>query len=98
MIAYLLKSTTCLGLLLAFYHLVLEREKMHNFNRFYLLGSVLFSFLAPLYIIYINTDPIVIENILTPIINFTSENISSEILIETPIDYTSIFITLYYIF
>ena len=49
---YLLKSALCLAILLAFYHLVLEREKMHQFNRFYLLGSVLFSFLAPSFIIY----------------------------------------------
>lgn len=44
MIAYLLKSVTCLALLLAFYYVVLEREKMHNFNRFYLLGSLFFRF------------------------------------------------------
>jgi len=55
MILYLVKSGLCLAILLAFYHLVLEREKMHQFNRFYLLGSVLFSFLAPSYIIYIET-------------------------------------------
>jgi bla regulator protein BlaR1 len=54
MIIYILKSASCLAMLLAFYHLVLEKEKMHVFNRFYLLGSVLFSFLAPLYIIYID--------------------------------------------
>tara|TARA_R110001592_G_scaffold203166_4_gene452903 strand:+ start:94 stop:1764 length:1671 start_codon:yes stop_codon:yes gene_type:complete len=60
MILYFLKSASCLVLLLAFYHLVLEKEKMHHFNRFYLLGSVLFSFLAPLYIIY--TAPITIES------------------------------------
>ena len=53
MIAYLIKSGLCLAILLAFYHLVLEREKMHQFNRFYLLGSVLFSFLAPSFIIYV---------------------------------------------
>ena len=71
MITYLLKSASCLALLLVFYHLVLEREKMHNFNRFYLLGSVLFSFLAPLFIIYITvpaqetftTIPIVTEQV-----------------------------------
>ncbi|MFY0603131.1 MAG: M56 family metallopeptidase [Flavobacteriaceae bacterium] len=50
---YLLKSGLCLAFLLAFYHLVLEREKMHRFNRFYLLGSVLFSFVAPSVIIYV---------------------------------------------
>jgi beta-lactamase regulating signal transducer with metallopeptidase domain len=53
MFEYLLKSGLCLALLLAFYHLVLEKEKMHRFNRFYLLGSVLFSFIAPSVIIYI---------------------------------------------
>ncbi len=53
MILYLLKSGLCLALLLAFYHLFLEREKMHRFNRFYLLGSVLFSFVAPSIIIYV---------------------------------------------
>lgn len=53
MITYLLKSGLCLALLLAFYHLFLEREKMHQFNRFYLLGSVLFSFVAPSIIIYV---------------------------------------------
>lgn len=48
MIIYLLKSAGCLALLLFFYHFILEKEKMHNFNRFYLLGSILFSFLVPL--------------------------------------------------
>jgi len=57
MIAYLLKSGICLAILLAFYHLVLEREKMHHFNRFYLLGSVIFSFLAPLLVIYVEVQP-----------------------------------------
>ena len=57
MVTYLIKSGICLALLLAFYHLILEREKMHRFNRFYLLGSVLFSFLAPFYKIYIEVAP-----------------------------------------
>jgi hypothetical protein len=30
-----------------FYHLVLEREKMHQFNRFYLLGSIVISLVIP---------------------------------------------------
>jgi beta-lactamase regulating signal transducer with metallopeptidase domain len=57
MVTYLIKSGICLALLLAFYHLVLEREKMHQFNRFYLLGSVFFSFLAPFYKIYVQAVP-----------------------------------------
>lgn len=52
MVTYFIKSGICLALLLAFYHLILEREKMHQFNRFYLLGSLLFSFVAPLYKIH----------------------------------------------
>ena len=57
MISYLIKSGLCLAILLAFYYLVLEREKMHQFNRFYLLGSILFSFIAPLMIIYVEATP-----------------------------------------
>jgi N-acetylmuramoyl-L-alanine amidase/beta-lactamase regulating signal transducer with metallopeptidase domain len=47
MIDFLLKSTTSLIVLLCFYHLVLEREKMHQFNRFYLLFSIVISFIIP---------------------------------------------------
>ncbi|WP_405562473.1 M56 family metallopeptidase [Polaribacter sp. Asnod6-C07] len=97
MIAYLLKSATCLALLLAFYYLVLEREKMHNFNRFYLIGSIFFSFLAPLYIIYVDATPIIIENVSAGNITYDIENISSEIIIENPIDYKSILVTIYFI-
>lgn len=68
MIAYFIKSGLCLALLLAFYHLVLEREKMHRFNRFYLLGSVLFSFLAPGFIIYVEA-----KNTVQSAINFTEK-------------------------
>ena len=94
MILYILKSATCLALLLAFYHLVLEREKMHNFNRFYLLGSVLFSFLAPLYIIYIDVAPLILKATPTPNFIYSTE-ITPEIIIEKSIDYTLIFIGMY---
>lgn len=79
MITYLLKSGLCLALLLAFYHLVLEREKMHTFNRFYLLGSILFSFLAPLYIIYIEAT-----EVLETFVPTTTE--SFVFMTETPIE------------
>ena len=48
MIIYLLKSGICLLLLLVFYRLFLEKERVYQFNRFYLLGGLVFSFLAPL--------------------------------------------------
>ena len=47
MIDFIITSSVCLTLFLAAYHLLLEKEKMHNFNRFYLLGSILISLLIP---------------------------------------------------
>lgn len=44
---FLIKSTVSLTILLAMYFLILEKEKMHQFNRFYLLFSLLFSFIIP---------------------------------------------------
>jgi bla regulator protein BlaR1 len=48
MILYLLKSILCLGIFLLVYFLFLEKEKMHRFNRWYLLGSIVFACLVPL--------------------------------------------------
>ena len=98
MILYFLKSATCLGLLLAFYHLVLEKEKMHSFNRFYLLGSILFSFLAPLYTIYTEKVTIIEDN--TPVVfegldKSSIEYLPTEIITETPINYTNLLLILY---
>lgn len=47
MIDFLLKSTISLTVFLGFYHLVLEKEKMHQFNRFYLLLSIVISLVIP---------------------------------------------------
>jgi N-acetylmuramoyl-L-alanine amidase/beta-lactamase regulating signal transducer with metallopeptidase domain len=44
---FLIKSTISLTVFLGFYHLVLGREKMHQFNRFYLLTSIAISFVIP---------------------------------------------------
>ncbi|MEB2784300.1 M56 family metallopeptidase [Algoriphagus persicinus] len=48
MMAYLLKSIVCLLVLLLVHRLLLQREAMHRFNRFFLLFSVVASFLIPL--------------------------------------------------
>jgi transcriptional regulator CtsR len=90
MIVYFLKSATCLALLLAFYHFILEKEKMHTFNRFYLLGSVLFSFLAPLYIIYIDVASVIAEPI-TGRSFYSFENTVT----EESINYTKLFVGFY---
>ncbi|WP_299013009.1 M56 family metallopeptidase [uncultured Polaribacter sp.] len=94
MIVYLLKSASCLALLLFFYHLVLEREKMHNFNRFYLLIGVVFSFLAPLitFTTYVKaTTYIQPEIVKTP---FTEE-FTPIIIEESTVDYSQILFGIY---
>lgn len=48
MILYLLKSGILLLVFYAVYKLWLENEKMFRFNRIYLLGSLVFSFVIPL--------------------------------------------------
>ncbi|WP_421773078.1 M56 family metallopeptidase [Gracilimonas sp.] len=48
MIIYIVKSTLLLGLLFGVYKLLLENEKMHRFNRFFLLFALLFGLTAPL--------------------------------------------------
>ncbi|MEN2281522.1 M56 family metallopeptidase [Algoriphagus sp. SE2] len=47
MMEYLLKSILCLVVLLLIHRLFLQREVMHQFNRFFLLVAVVFSFIIP---------------------------------------------------
>lgn len=44
---FLVKSILCQAVLFGLYYLILEREKMHRFNRFFLLFSLVFSFVIP---------------------------------------------------
>ena len=45
---YVFKMVCCSAVLVALYHLFLEKEKMHQFNRFYLLFALVLSLLIPL--------------------------------------------------
>ncbi|MDT0677241.1 M56 family metallopeptidase [Autumnicola musiva] len=76
MIIYLLKSALCLLLLFAFYKTALENEKIHNFKRFYLLGSLLFSMILPLITFSYHTEAIEIpaKNHAVPVIMQNAEN------------------------
>lgn len=47
MIAFLIKSALAMALFLAFYHLVLSKEVLFKFNRFYLICSLLFALAIP---------------------------------------------------
>src|SRR5262245_16745233 len=44
---YLLQMLIASGLLYSYYHFVLRNKKFHRYNRFYLLGAVVISILAP---------------------------------------------------
>jgi bla regulator protein blaR1 len=44
---FLIKSAVCLGILFVFYKLFLERENIHDFKRFYLLGTLVVAYFIP---------------------------------------------------
>ena len=94
MIDFLIKSTICLFIFLGFYHLVLEREKMHQFNRFYLLGSIVISLVIPFITFEIINIIAVVENIepisLNTIPTALNENLTQESVIhlQESINYT----------
>jgi TonB family protein len=56
MTAYIVKTILCSAILILIYYLVLEREKIYRFNRFYLLFSIVFSFIIPVITIKIRTE------------------------------------------
>lgn len=84
MIDFLIKSTLSLAVLLAVYHLVLEKEKMHQFNRFYLLFSLFFSFTVPFITIELVTE--VAQNTVSQNTIPTLENSTS--VVEKSTDYS----------
>lgn len=47
MLDFLIRSSFSLLVFLAVYHVFLEREKMHVFSRFYLIGALFFSLCVP---------------------------------------------------
>ncbi|MEO9891660.1 M56 family metallopeptidase [Aurantibacter sp.] len=81
MLIYILKSAACLAILLLFYKLFLEKISMHVFKRFYLLGAILFAFVAPTVVFteYIEVAPINYDNL-----NVSSISYSNTPLKETP--------------
>jgi len=52
--AYLIESTLILFFLLGVYKLLLEGEKVYQFNRFFLIGAILFGLTAPLISVDLN--------------------------------------------
>ncbi|UPT71696.1 MAG: hypothetical protein M0D53_05015 [Flavobacterium sp. JAD_PAG50586_2] len=83
MIDFLIKSSICLTTFLVFYYLILEREKTHQFNRFYLLLSIVISFILP----FLTFEIIKIIPAVEEVQTITSIPVAFETTTET-IDYT----------
>ncbi len=73
MLAYLLKSFACMALFLVFYQFLLEKERMHHFKRFYLLGSIVASLIIPALVFTTYTEPPVLPETLATDTLVTSE-------------------------
>lgn len=69
---YILKFSCSLAIFLGFYKLALERESFHVFKRFYLIGSLVISFIIPLIFLVNYVEPIVVANSLS-VSGFTPE-------------------------
>ena len=96
MIVFILKWTLCLALLTAFYHLFLEKEKMHHFNRFYLLLSVFISAIIP-FITFEIEGAAATEIISLPIndkISYTSEVTTGNTLINLEFFLLAVYLTI----
>ena len=71
MTTYIIKTILCSAILILFYYLVLEREKIYRFNRFYLLFSIVFAFIVPLIAIKIRTAvSLMPATVYQPVISF----------------------------
>ncbi len=84
MILYLFKSILCSAVFLMVYLLLLEKEKMHRFNRWYLLGSIVCSLLIPLisFTIHPQTLPVLqnVQETYSEIIRFAETTSTSQTL------------------
>lgn len=73
-----------MGALLSLYYILFEREKMHRFNRFYLLSALAFSLALPFITVITYIKEVKITS--TPDIS-TSSSIISTTITEQPVDY-----------
>ena len=66
MIIYLIKTLLCATVMFLIYFLFLEREKMHRFNRFYLLFSIVFSLTVSFITIKTASPVITVNELIVP--------------------------------
>ncbi len=61
MIAYLIKSGLCLAILLVIYLVLLERHKMHRFNRIFLLAALVVGLTVPMFPVDVVRNKLITE-------------------------------------
>jgi beta-lactamase regulating signal transducer with metallopeptidase domain len=83
---FLITSSVCLGASLAFYLFFLEREKMHRFNRFYLLGAIAFSLAIPIISFEVFVDTVIMGTH-TPLMDNTGNMPVNSTNVEIGTDY-----------
>jgi len=85
MLVFLLKSTACLVIFLAFYKLVLEKESIHQFKRFFLLGALIASFLIPAIVFteYVEVVQLTTQTT-SPITGQISDTVTGQVVTEEP--------------
>jgi bla regulator protein blaR1 len=66
MIIYIVKTLLCAAVLFLIYFLLLEREKMHRFNRFYLLFSIVFSLTVSFITIKTPSPVVTVNELIAP--------------------------------
>ncbi len=104
MILYLIKLAACMALFLVFYKLLLEKENMHVFKRFYLLLAIAASLFIPTLVFteYVVVEPISYEEI-QPAINSDNkyidvpEKLQSDIIDVAPILWCVYFLGLFFL-
>lgn len=97
MITYLIKTVLCSALFVLFYKAVLEKENMHRFNRFYLIGSLAFSILVPLITFHKVVQHLpIMENIRIETVSFSKNGAIAPAMAVDEINYVPlIFLTIY---
>jgi beta-lactamase regulating signal transducer with metallopeptidase domain len=88
MIPFVIKSAICLTILYGFYHLVLRNVKVFDFNRYYLLFSLLFAIVTPLITIRVSLNLPVNSNI-QKVSNVSGNFIQADKIITEPVQYST---------
>ncbi len=95
MIIYLIKSALILSIVLVGYMVFLEKEKMHQFNRFYLLLGLIIALIAPLVTVgYLESTEVPAKTSTAVVTNF--ETSLSPVLSQS-FDWTSIILLAYFV-